>query len=274
MLSIDDFGICEEIDKQIIEFTSTKKIDSISIVVTNRTILSNKYIDKLESVKIWSLHLNLTEGMPLVLGSNTLVKANGTYRFRAPGLNFILNIFGLFSTSLYANISKEIEAQINLFKSVLKENGKNEKLIYLDGHEHVHMIPLVSKILNEIAVHHSDHQFILRLPKSLIKYRNFKIANLPKVIALNSYSAIANIFHAKNVYWKNSYIEPFWGNYHFEPNLHQDIEYIFHPCHLDGSQLGQYMSNKRYVNFYSSHRRKVEKEFLMSVIKFSGPKII
>ena len=105
-----------------------------------------------------------------------------------------------------------------------------------------------------------------------IKYSNIKVANLPKVIVLNFYSVIVKLFLAKNVFWRNRYIEPFWGNYLVEPNLQQDIEYIFHPCHLDGSQLEKYMSNKKYVDFYSSHRRKVEKEFLKSVIRFSGSK--
>jgi predicted glycoside hydrolase/deacetylase ChbG (UPF0249 family) len=136
----DDFGYTKGITDHIAETINNGLISSVSIMPNGTYLKKSKRIIKKKNIKTF-IHLNLTEGTSITKNKTIkkyLLDKKGNFKHNF----FNLNFFWLLSSKKkrekinYA-IYEEIKAQIKI--------AKCSKKILLDGHQHIHISPIVFK---------------------------------------------------------------------------------------------------------------------------------
>ena len=155
-LHADDYGRSLNINKSIENLIKINKINSISVIVNLNKKNLNKKFNKKINLK---LHLNLTDGLEKNIG-----------------------LFSLFLHNFYESKTKtalkdNIKSQLTDFKKIY-----NKKTIYLDGHEHVHLIPWI-------------FNFII---KNSHKYNIKKIRVINEKFIINNFKDLLNINFLRN----------------------------------------------------------------------------
>ena len=127
----DDYGRSPNISKTIYACIKKKTISSISLIVSEK-IYGLEYLAKVNVLK--RLHLNLTDF------SEKKSKENFIYN-----LSFIQLLLMPFLPNFQINkkkVENEILRQIKIYKKFL-----NKDEVFLDGHQHVHMIPWIFNLI-------------------------------------------------------------------------------------------------------------------------------
>ena len=132
---IDDYGIIPKINKIVIKFIKNDKIDSISIICNTSQFEThiNELLKVLKKKNIHvSCHLNLTE-----------------FLVKKEKLSFIKLLFYSFfpNSKIKKKVYYLIEKQINIF---LNKIPLKNKTIFIDGHQHIHILPIVQKEIIKI----------------------------------------------------------------------------------------------------------------------------
>ena len=142
----DDFGLCEKHDEIIVELVKNRKINAISVLVHGE--LDSKRVNEVRKMRDFlsiGLHLNLTMVLPKIqpLGSiETLI---------------IKSLLRVLDTH---EIKKIITSQIRSFEKIF--GGLPD---FIDGHEHVHILPSILEILTEKVVEEPfSKEFWIRSP--------------------------------------------------------------------------------------------------------------
>ncbi len=141
----DDFAMSKGVNTAILELCRKKLLSGVSVMVTGD--FYEKYIEELKAqkandIKI-GLHLDLTFGTARCKAGNLLI-ADGRGLFK----NSFFKLFFLCffkRKALLRVLYKEINMQL---KSLMNDI---EKIDYIDGHQHIHTIPLVFKITQKLA---------------------------------------------------------------------------------------------------------------------------
>lgn len=258
---IDDFGVFPSLNKDIIHFIKQKKIDSISIICNSRFSknsikLLNKLIDK-KKVDV-CCHINLTE-----------------FNAKKYKLSFLkLFFFSIFCTKKINELVHHItEAQIDFF---LKNINIKKKFILIDGHQHIHILPLVQKNINKI----------LNRKKVKFKYRNsnevffffFELKYLNKLL-LNYFKLLIIklsylIFKQNKNYFNKNFIGVIGTGIQSKKiilkalskisNKSDYTQVLFHPLKIKKKELLKYKLDCNDYRYYLSNERKKEKNFLKS----------
>lgn len=174
----DDFGICEQQAKAILNLSSSRNgkgtLNSISIF-TN----SPYFIDSCKLIQPFvqrneialSLHINLVEGPSSCADANTipiLVDKRGMFKNNFATL--LLLSLSPYRKQLYRAIVKECSAQINRYLKVFPEQRTK---LSLDTHQHVHAIPLVLDALLASVSACQANLVRMRIPtENLSVYKN------------------------------------------------------------------------------------------------------
>ena len=175
LIVADDFGLCEKHDKIIIELVKKKKINAISVLVHGE--LSSKRVNEVRKMRDYlsiGLHLNLTMFLPKIqpLGSiETLI---------------IKSLLGCLNTR---KIKKEISSQIKEFEKIFGTLPD-----FIDGHEHVHILPSILEILiKRVLEEKFSKKFWIRSPATETMadlYRELSNAGL-KVLVITALGSLA-----------------------------------------------------------------------------------
>ncbi len=146
----DDFGLTEATNKAILSLIESNKLNSASLMVNGNATRSAIEGWKNNSKFPLFLHLCLSEG-PSTSPQNDLT--NLTTAKGCLNMTFIrLLLISLLPKNnrvkkmVKNEVRKEIHSQISLFKELTGLNS-----IQLDGHQHIHLIPVVLEILLEMA---------------------------------------------------------------------------------------------------------------------------
>jgi predicted glycoside hydrolase/deacetylase ChbG (UPF0249 family) len=145
-INADDFGISRGVNFAIEKMFQQKKLHSASLIFGCGFFEEAIEIAKRNNNLSIGLHFNLTSGFSasnhkLPLLTNHLKKfKNGFLKI------LLLSIFC--KKKLEKEIEIELEAQINQLKS------RNIKIDHIDGHRHVHFIPLVFNLVVRSAKKH------------------------------------------------------------------------------------------------------------------------
>lgn len=174
----DDFGICEQQAKAILNLSSSRNgkgtLNSISIFAN-----SPYFIDSCKLIQPFvqrneialSLHINLVEGPSSCADANTipiLVDKRGMFRNNFATL--LLLSLSPYRKQLYRAIVKECSAQINRYLKVFPEQRTK---LSLDTHQHVHAIPLVLDALLASVSACQANLVRIRIPtENLSVYKN------------------------------------------------------------------------------------------------------
>jgi hopanoid biosynthesis associated protein HpnK len=143
IINADDFGLCESVNKGIVEAHTRG-------VLTSATIMVNMPAAKqaIELARKWpnlgvGVHLNLTNGIPVCQDAivKLLLGPDGNFSLSSGKLS----IASLITVKVRAAIETELAAQIQW----VIDNGL--KPTHLDSHKHIHAFPLIFKIVCRLA---------------------------------------------------------------------------------------------------------------------------
>ena len=256
ILHADDFGRSPNISKSIYICIKKKIVGSISIIVSEK-IHGIKYLNKTKVNK--RLHLNLTDF------SQNYSKKNKIYNYSFLYLLF-MPIFSNYKNEK-KKIYQEILRQIKKYKKVFKTRE-----IFIDGHQHVHMIPWIFNILIDIKskeniknIRIPNESFVVRF------YDLFKVSILKNILKLFLIKLL--IFISKNKVKKIKYNYNFSGVIYTgfqtassikkviatykSKNLSKKLEILVHPGFALAKE--RKLFKKYFFDYYYSKGR--EKEF-------------
>jgi len=143
VINADDFGLCEGVNKGIVE-AHTKGVLTSATIMVNMPAAEQaiELAQKLPNLGV-GVHLNLTDGKPLVQNDSAKLILNAEGEFAlSPGK---LALASLITGRVRAAIEAELAAQI---KWVI-DNGL--KPTHLDSHKHVHAFPSIFPIVCRLA---------------------------------------------------------------------------------------------------------------------------
>ena len=264
ILHADDFGRTALISKSIYECIKAQTINSISIIVSEK-IHGVNYIKKNKVKK--RLHINLTDF---------------SYKFSNRSFLYNLSFIDLFFLPFLPNfhykkklIESEIDRQIRVFKKTF-----NKKKIFVDGHQHVHMIPWIFNLIykkrvkskitniripNENFIINYEDLFKISILKNIIKYLVIKLfifISYKKIKKINYNYIFFGIIYSgqQNIKYIRKVLK-----FKKKLNLRNKIELLLHPGF--SSKKEKKFFKKNFFKYYQSNDRKKEFKLTLSLKK-------
>lgn len=139
IINVDDFGMNDSINQACISLNKLKKINSISVIMNYQDQYKIKKYLKRYNGKI-GLHLNWTENKPTIKKLKTKFYNQGCFQ----GYKKILASY-IFGKLNYDDLYKEAENQLRMLKKI------SPKIDHIDGHQHIHMLPILWRVVNDLA---------------------------------------------------------------------------------------------------------------------------
>lgn len=255
----DDFGRSKLISNKILYCIKYGNINSVSVMMGFDNN-SHKQIQRIKKKINFKLHLNLTERNKLTNLKN---------------YSFLKLLF----LPLFFNFKKEKQIIHDLIRIQVYEFNKfyKTKIIKLDSHEHVHMIPWIFdliikdlKILNIKEIRIPDEKFFISSKTHI--FNKFYLVNLIKLFLIKVFSyVIQNKIKNKKIKILNftglvySGFQDYFSiksgvkkNY----NGFNDIEILTHPGFTNKTEINSF--DKKYFDYYSSIKRKEEYNLCLS----------
>ena len=141
----DDFGIAPAVDDGIVEAHERGIVTSTSIMATGLAFEHAVALARSRPGLDLGVHLVLTEQRPLCAGEvPSLVDADG--RFLRHATTFARRLIG--GRVVLAEARRELDAQIRRVRDA------GLAVTHLDGHQHVHALPGIARIVVELAAVH------------------------------------------------------------------------------------------------------------------------
>ena len=146
IVNADDFGIAESVNRGIVEAHDRGIVTSTSIMATGAAFEHAVALARARPRLAVGVHLVLTEHRPLIgaEAAASLVGADGGF---APHLKDLL-AKQLRGGLVLEEVRRELDTQINRVRAA------GIDISHLDGHQHVHVLPGVARIVAELAVAH------------------------------------------------------------------------------------------------------------------------
>lgn len=141
IVNADDLGLSQGVNQAILKANTEGFLTHASLMAnTDYFDEAIGLVPRFKNLKI-GVHMNLTCGSAL-FKENVLAK-NGKLN-----LTFVKLLFLRKTPEILQSIEKEIELQI------LKIKEKGIEISHIDGHEHIHIIPSINKIIRKLAKKH------------------------------------------------------------------------------------------------------------------------
>jgi hopanoid biosynthesis associated protein HpnK len=145
IVNADDFGIAEAVNRGIAEAHDRGIVTSASIMATGRSFEHAVALARERPKLGLGVHLVLTEQRPLARHHvPTLVDGDG--RFAAHVVDLALRQLG-------ARVSLR-EVKVELDAQIRRVRAAGLAVNHLDGHQHVHVLPGVARVVAELAAEH------------------------------------------------------------------------------------------------------------------------
>ena len=144
IFNADDFGISLGVNAAIIKAHQEGILNSASLMINQKyATQAIKAAESMPELEI-GLHLNLTNEVPVADPSEIPLLVNAEGKLKNGFLNLLL--LSLFkSQELQEQAETEIRAQINKYLAA------GLPLKHIDGHRHVHLIPVIFKVVRRLA---------------------------------------------------------------------------------------------------------------------------
>jgi len=156
VVNADDFGADDSRNRGIAAAVAAGAVTAVSVLVNGPA-----FAEGLPCLHDWQrrgisvgLHLNLSEGRPLVKDLRILVGEDACFYGKVVTQTLLMQRG---NQDLEREIARETEAQINLLQ------GKGIKIAHLDGHQHVHIFPAAVTAVVQAAARHGIPR--LRIPE-------------------------------------------------------------------------------------------------------------
>ena len=245
----DDFAMSQGTDSAILEMLKEKKITATSVLVT-----SNRFGSVNLPQNSAGLHLDFTFGKAISISGKSLITDSKGY-FNKSFIQIMLLCF-VRKNEMQALVENEIEAQI------LKLQSQYGNITHIDGHQHIHMNPLIFQFVKHFAEKY-------KIPR--IRFVNEKIfqlnavfpsnfLNFSKLLLLRTLSLFCN--YKSDTYFISilhtcKISKQVLLNYKV-PKKFQKIEVMLHPSNV----FLDYNAHNKERKHLLSHFRTIEKKSL------------
>lgn len=210
IVNADDFGISEAVNNGIVAAHDRGIVTSTSLMATGDAFEHAVALARTRPRLAVGVHLVLTEQRPL-LGAAAVPTLIGPSRAFAPHLKDLLG------PVLRRRVSLE-EVRAELDAQVRRVRGAGLSIGHLDGHQHVHVLPGVARIVAELAAEHGVaavrypaepvRGYMLRDPRSLRR--------VAEQTALHAFCAASPL---KRLRRSDTFVGFYFGGRLHEPNL-------------------------------------------------------
>ncbi|MBR2861874.1 MAG: ChbG/HpnK family deacetylase [Clostridia bacterium] len=276
----DDYGIAKQCNNRIEKCLDDGVLNKVSVLPNGETENFKLRLEE-KGAKI-SLHLNLVEGYPLSSPQDVplLITPQGTFKHSFVGLLFLS--LSKNRRDFEKQIYKEIQKQLEFWKTNL-----GDAPLWLDSHQHVHMIPLVFRTLLKALEDEKIKVEYLRIPSEPILpylltpslYLKLRPINLIKQWLLN-FLALVNRKALKKSKIPYAYfmgvafsgfltkekIEKLLPKYLKLAQMHnKDVEITLHPGFLEAGESLSIGCRADFEKFYFSSGRKQEFDTLLNL---------
>jgi predicted glycoside hydrolase/deacetylase ChbG (UPF0249 family) len=183
ILVADDFAISDGVSRGIEELAAAGRLSATSAIVTLPTWMAaggghGARLARLRDRIAIGLHLNLTLGVPL--GSMPRVVADGRLPAH-PGLLRMSLSGGLDANEIGAEILRQLEAF---------EREAGHPPDYLDGHQHVHALPVVrSALLKALETYDPQRRMLVRDPADRVRSIVTRGTGVAKALVISTVAA-------------------------------------------------------------------------------------
>jgi predicted glycoside hydrolase/deacetylase ChbG (UPF0249 family) len=143
IINADDFGLCESVNKGIVE-AHTKGVLTSATIMTNMPAAEQavEFAKNLPTLGL-GVHLNLTAGKPICIDSSVKLILNSQGYFALSPAK--LAIASLITSKVRTAVETELASQIQWLIN------KGIKPTHLDSHKHIHAFPTIFPIVCRLA---------------------------------------------------------------------------------------------------------------------------
>ena len=277
----DDYGISKLCNDRIEECLDNGALNKVSVLPNGElTDFKKRLSGKADRI---SLHINLVEGHSLAAPKDIplLVTEQGYFRYSFVGLLFH-SLFGK-RKEMEKQLYKELQSQISFWKQHMGEDHP----LYIDSHQHTHMIPLIFKTLMRVIKDEQLKVERIRIPDEPLLpylltpslYTSYSLSGLAKQWLIKLL-ALANRRELK----KSGLEYPYFMGLLFSGHLTEEkirkvlpryikiaekrgknIEIGFHPGYVEAEESLMDGYRKGFEHFYFSPWRKKEHDTLMQL---------
>lgn len=254
IINADDLGFSLGVNYAILKANTEGYLSHASLMANTEYFehAITEILPHCKDLKI-GVHLNLTCAEALF--SENVLQRNGLLN-----TTFINLLFKRKSKNVLESIEKEIECQI------LKIKGKGIKITHIDGHEHVHIIPSIHKIVKKLAIKY-DIERVREINENFFESWKFNgrttsISNISKLFILK-FLSLFNVNTNKIGFY--SMLNTCEINAHnlfdFLENsqTYESVEVMLHPGLFDLDRKEYYESlDQRFSIFLQNPYRKSE----------------
>ena len=277
----DDYGIATRCNERMEECLHHGILNKISILPNGENSSLEGLLSKEDATL--SLHINLIEGRPLSekQAVSLLTDDNGYFKYDFGGL--LLLTLSFERKRLEKQIYTELKNQLAYWRTQISDGSP----IYIDSHQHVHMIPLIFKTLMRVIRDENIPIGYLRIPAEptlpyLLTpslYSSYTLSGMAKHLVLKLL-ALANGREIKKAKLPSGYfmgvmfsgrmtedkIKKLLPSYtKLAQKHHKPIEIGLHPGYcIDGETLIP-GARKGFYKFYYSPWRKKEYDTLINL---------
>lgn len=253
IINADDLGLSPGVNQAILKAHNEGFLSHASLMANTESFENavENIIPNCKNIQI-GVHVNLTCAKALFL-DNTLAE-NGLLKN-----DFVKLLFKRKTQKVLNSLENEIKLQI------LKIKNRGIEISHIDGHEHVHIIPSINKIVRKLAKKHSISR-IREVNESFItsfKY-NLKTASFANIIKLMILRFLSIFNDNKNEIQFYSILNTCEINAdnlfnYLENTRNQSVEIMLHPSII---KLDKNVKNleSRFIDFLNSDFRTQEFE--------------
>jgi predicted glycoside hydrolase/deacetylase ChbG (UPF0249 family) len=177
VINADDFGLCESINKGILECYLNGLVSDFSFLINSENFDKSIKALKDKKIKHFGIHVNLTFGRSFTGNASCLTDNHGNYL--SAGRHFKNYLKGKINPD---EVYTEVKKQLELLTS------RGFEITHLDTHQNIHILPPVYKAINKVKNEYNP-KVIIRFPSEPLSFNmRYKLSNFKRIFILNTLS--------------------------------------------------------------------------------------
>jgi len=213
IVNADDFGLSEAVNRAVIEAHENGIVTSTSIMAGGAAFEHAVGLAARCPTLDVGVHLTLTEQRPVAESVPSLVGADGKFAPHATELAKRC----LRGAIVLGDVHKELDAQIR------RARAHGLRPTHLDGHQHVHVLPGVARVVAELAREHGIRAVRVptERPRAYMLEDLGHLKRLAEQIALGTFGSLSPLKHLRRV---DRFVGFYFGGRLNERNLRTVLE--------------------------------------------------
>jgi predicted glycoside hydrolase/deacetylase ChbG (UPF0249 family) len=230
-INADDAGLDQDIDIAILELLKKGAINSCSVASNGDNFIN--FINEFKSMQFKSIgiHLCFTDNEKALTGQSILTNQEGKF----------LSRYKLIWRSIYSprKTLKALEQELNA--QIEKVRYSNLMISHFDSHQHLHLIPLVSRLVIKLVKKHNSSLRVPIIVKPTARLSSFLIIPLSFSLRLRAKKSGIRIHRSIGFEYSGRNTESTLTNYSTCPQ-HKFDELLVHPGYSTNELTRKYQN--------------------------------